>query len=131
MATPTAPVAQSSGRLKEEAPKSNWGRARERLAWFLVLPSLLIVFAVAIYPLIEAFRLSLTNTHLSRPGEERYVWFENYRYVLTNDRFLSSLWHTIQFTVFSVGLETVFGMGIALIIHSNFKGRGIVRTSSR
>jgi trehalose/maltose transport system permease protein len=129
MATQSVGPAPGSGRPVEEAPTSTWGKARERLAWYLVLPSLLIVFAVAIYPLIEAFRLSLTDTHLSRPGQAQYVWFENYRYVLTNDRFISSLWNTIRFTVFSVGLETFFGMAIALIIHSNFKGRGIVRTS--
>lgn len=37
--------------------------------------------------------------------------------------------NTVIFTVSSVGLETLLGMVIALVIHSNFKGRGIVRTS--
>lgn len=129
MAAPSAAQAQPTGRLVDEAPTSSWGKARERLAWALVLPSLLVVFLVALYPLFQAFRLSMTNYHLSRPGQEEWVWFENYRYLLTNDRFLQSIVQTVQFTVASVLLETIFGMGIALIIHSNFKGRGIVRTS--
>jgi trehalose/maltose transport system permease protein len=95
----------------------------------LVAPSLIVVILVAIYPLFQAFRLSLTDTHLARPGEASYVWFENYSYLFRNDRFISSLWHTVQFTVASVALETILGMAIALIIHSNFKGRAIIRTS--
>jgi trehalose/maltose transport system permease protein len=116
----------------DEAPKSNWGKARERLAWILVAPSILIVAGVAIYPLFQAFRLSLTDTNINRPGEPSYVWFENYRYLFDNrgnPGFLDALWNTVKFTVFSVGLETIFGMAIALIIFSNFKGRGAVRTA--
>ena len=115
-----------------EAPKSNWGRARERLAWILVAPSLLIVAGVAIYPLFQAFRLSLTDTNINRPGEPSYVWFENYRYLFDNrgnPGFLDALLNTFKFTFTSVALETIFGMCIALIIHSNFKGRGAVRTA--
>ena len=115
-----------------EAPKSNWGRARERLAWILVAPRLLIVAGVAIYPLFQAFRLSLTDTNINRPGEPSYVWFENYRYLFDNrgnPGFLDALLNTFKFTFTSVALETIFGMCIALIIHSNFKGRGAVRTA--
>lgn len=116
----------------DDAPKSNWGKARERLAWLLVAPSLLIVAGVAIYPLFQAFRLSLTDTNINRPGEPSYVWFENYRYLFDNrgnPGFIDALINTFKFTFFSVGLETIFGMAIALIIFSNFKGRGAVRTA--
>lgn len=128
MATGTA--AQAAGaKLKEEAPKSSWAKSRERLAWALVAPSLLIVIGVAIYPLFEAFRLSLTNARLGSTRPTEYVWLDNYRYIFNDQKFIDSFWHTVQFTVASVALETVIGMGIALIIHSNFKGRGLLRTS--
>ena len=49
---------------------------------------------------------------------------------LFNDNvFISALGHTIIFTVASVAIETLLGIAIALIIHSNFNGRGVVRTS--
>lgn len=128
MATSTA-ASTSGSRLKEEAPKSTWAKSRERLAWILIAPSLLVVIGVALYPLFEAFRLSFTNTRLgnSRPAE--YVGFDNYRYLWNDQQFIDSIWHTVQFTFFSVLGETILGMGIALIIHSNFKGRGLLRTS--
>lgn len=111
------------------APPTKAGRAQERLGWLLILPTILVVLGIAIYPLAESIRLSLTNFRSSRPDRWRYVGFENYQELLSNDTFLNSLWNTIVFTVASVGLETLLGMIIALTIHSNFKGRGLVRTS--
>jgi trehalose/maltose transport system permease protein len=112
------------------APEGAYERRRERLAWLLVLPSLVVVALVAFYPLFETFRLSLTNARLGRPpGAEEYTWFRNYERLFTDDDFLNAIWRTVLFTVASVGLETILGMAIALVISSNFKGRGAVRTS--
>lgn len=111
------------------APKSGVSRQQERLGWLLVLPSLLIVFLVAVYPLIETFRLSFTNTRLASAREVRNVGWENYRRLLEDDQWWRSLQNTIIFTVSSVALEAILGMVIALTIHSAFKGRGLVRTS--
>ncbi|CAN5351100.1 sugar ABC transporter permease [soil metagenome] len=128
MATDTAAPA-ARVKQKEEAPKSSWAKSRERLAWALVAPSLLVVVGVALYPLFEAFRLSLTNARIGSTRPTEYVGFDNYRYIFNDQKFIDSLWHTVQFTVFSVSIETVLGMGVALIIHSNFKGRSLLRTS--
>lgn len=114
---------------KWASPRSKVGQQQERLGWLLVLPSVLVVCAVAIYPLIESFRLSFTNLRMTRPDSWRYVGFDNYTRLFGDSQFLTSLKNTIIFTAASVGLETVFGMVIALTIHSNFRGRGLVRTS--
>ncbi|MBA3413985.1 MAG: sugar ABC transporter permease [Chloroflexia bacterium] len=96
----------------------------------LILPSVLVVAVVALYPLLESFRLSLTNTRLASAREPRYVGLDNYVDILSSGSpFWGALQNTLTFTVASVGLETVFGMVIALVIHSNFKGRGIVRAA--
>jgi trehalose/maltose transport system permease protein len=110
-------------------PESAIGRSRERLAWMLVLPCIFIVAIVAFYPLFETFRISLTNERLASARAVRYVGLDNYRTLLNNKIFVDSIWNTVQFTVASVALETVLGMAIALVIHSNFKGRGVVRSA--
>jgi trehalose/maltose transport system permease protein len=110
-------------------PESAIGRAREHLAWMLVAPCILIVLVVAVYPLFETFRLSLTNKRLASARAVRYIGLDNYRTLFNDNIFVSSIWHTVQFTVASVAFETVFGMVIALVINSNFKGRGVVRSS--
>lgn len=112
-----------------QKPDSAIGRRRERLAWLLVLPSLIIVALVALYPLIQTFRLSFTNTRLASAREPRFVGMDNYRNLLTEEAFRSTIWHTVVFTVSSVALETILGLVIALVIHSNFRGRGGVRTA--
>jgi len=110
-------------------PTSAVGRRQERLAWIMLFPSLLVVAVVALYPLFETFRLSLTNTRLASAREPRYVGLENYTDLLTDPLWWSSFQHTVQFTVISVLIETVLGMIIALVINSNFKGRGLVRAA--
>ena len=110
-------------------PQSGWAKARERLAWILVAPSILVVALVALYPLVQSFRLSFTNARFGSPRPEVYVGFDNYLRLLRDDVFLAALQHTVVFTVASVAIETVLGIIVALIINSNFQGRGVVRTS--
>ncbi len=111
------------------APPTRAGRDQERLGWMLILPTILVVIGIAIYPLLESFRLSFTNYRSSRPDRWSYIGIENYKDILGDSTFHTSLWNTIVFTASSVALETVLGMIVALTIHSNFKGRGAVRTS--
>src|SRR5919112_6464204 len=110
-------------------PQSGWAKARERLAWILVAPSILVVALVALYPLFQSFRLSFTNARFGSARPERYVGFDNYTPLFSDNVFISALGHTVTFTVFSVVIETILGVAIALIINSNFNGRGVVRTS--
>src|SRR3954447_19637164 len=125
-----APLPVAPSRTRTWAPpQSTLAKQRERVAWLLVLPSLLVVAIVALYPLIETVRLSFTNTRLASAREPHNVGFENYQSLLTEDAFRSALAHTVVFTVSSVVLETLLGLAIALVIHSNFRGRGGVRTS--
>jgi trehalose/maltose transport system permease protein len=104
-------------------------KSRERLAWLMVAPSLLAVAAVALYPLIETFRLSFTNARFGSRRAVEYVGWANYSRILNDDVFWTAVRHTIQFTVVSVVLETVLGLAVALVINSNFPGRGVLRTA--
>ncbi|MDQ3694513.1 MAG: sugar ABC transporter permease [Chloroflexota bacterium] len=113
----------------KDVPRSGWAKARERLAWYLVAPSLLVVILVALYPLVQTIRLSFTNARFGSPRPESYVGFENYVRLINDNVFISAFGHTIVFTVASVAIETVLGIVIALVINSQFAGRGIIRTS--
>mgnify|MGYP000386123790 CR=1 FL=1 len=126
----TAPLPQ--GQVPDRSidlPKANWTKARERLAWILVAPSILVVVLVALYPLAQSFRLSFTNARFGSPRPAVFVGFDNYIRLFTDNVFIAALQHTVTFTIFSVAIETILGVGIALIINSNFQGRGVVRTS--
>ncbi|HYO29866.1 MAG TPA: sugar ABC transporter permease, partial [Thermomicrobiales bacterium] len=122
--TATAPVAR-----RVDVPQASWTKARERLAWILLLPSLLVVFIVALFPLLQSFWLSFTNARLASSREEEFVGLGQYQYLLGNDDFIRSFWNTVVFTVSSVTIETVLGVVIALIINSQFRGRGLMRAA--
>jgi trehalose/maltose transport system permease protein len=125
-----APLPAAQAGRKVRPPQGQTARARERLGWLLIFPSVLVVAVVAVYPLFESFRLSLTNTRLASAREPRYVGFDNYIDILSpGSAFWGALQNTLVFTVASVTIETVLGMVIALVIHSNFKGRGAVRAA--
>ncbi len=127
----TAPVVQPALRTQKvsDAPQSAWAKQRERLAWLLVAPSVLVVAVVALYPLFQTFRLSFTNARFGSSRPEKYVGFDNYSRILGDDVFRSSFWHTIVFTIGSVSIEAILGIVIALVINSQFKARGLVRTA--
>lgn len=100
-----------------------------RLAWLLVLPTLLVVVLVAGYPLAQVFYYSFHRADISFVEPTEFVGFKNYIFLLQDPDFRGALWNTLRFTVASVFLETVLGLAIALVIHSNFRGRGIVRAA--
>lgn len=100
-----------------------------RLAWLLVLPTLLVVALVAGYPLVQVFYYSFHRADISFVEPTEFVGFKNYLFLFQDPDFRGALWNTLRFTFVSVFLETVLGLAIALVIHSNFKGRGIVRAA--
>ncbi|GAB4213588.1 MAG: sugar ABC transporter permease [Roseiflexaceae bacterium] len=110
-------------------PQSVWARRRERLGWLLVSPSLLVVLVVAFYPLLRTFQLSFTNERLGSTRPVSWVGFDNYTFLLGNAGFLRSIGNTVIFSISSVFFEALLGLIIALVIHSNFKGRGLMRTA--
>jgi multiple sugar transport system permease protein len=73
--------------------------------------------------------LGLVRAVKSSIIEPNYIGFRYYQDFLTDPRMWASLWNTLVFTVISVALELVLGLWIALLIHKQFVGRGLVRAS--
>ncbi|MGZ4113332.1 MAG: carbohydrate ABC transporter permease [Tumebacillaceae bacterium] len=61
--------------------------------------------------------------------EPNYIGFTYYKQFFTEPRMWASLWNTMLFTVISVALELVLGLGIAVLINQQFRGRGLVRAA--
>jgi trehalose/maltose transport system permease protein len=102
---------------------------RTRFAWILLIPTLLVVAIVGIYPLLQTFYLSLTDARLGSLDPTQFIGFENYAFLFTDSAFFTSIWNTIFFTIVTVMFEFVLGMIIALVINSQFKGRGMMRAA--
>ena len=105
-------------------------RAERKLGLLLVAPAVTIMLAVAAYPIIYAFWLSLNKADLRRPNANEFIGFDNYVTVLSSPIWWRAFGVTIFITVISAFFELVFGMLLAIIMHRTIVGRGLVRTSA-
>jgi trehalose/maltose transport system permease protein len=121
-AQPAAPVAFPT-------VHSELVRRQTRLAWWLLVPSLLVVALVALVPLAQTVLASFTNERLASNRPVQFVGLKNYAALITDDAFLHSIGVTVVFAVLTVIFELVLGLGIALVVNSNFKGRGAMRAA--
>ncbi|MFP4016172.1 MAG: carbohydrate ABC transporter permease [Halanaerobiales bacterium] len=172
---------------KSNSRMSGLVKSERRLAYKLMLPTLIVLLLVAVYPLGQVFYTSLTSRKFASSQETQFVGLNNYigllgmkiqelpvvidedtgeamideesgepvyerpirvlprrprayreinqfdffgkRYVFAaaNPNFLKAIYNTVLFTLISVLLETILGLIIALIVNSNFKGRGAMR----
>ncbi len=105
-------------------------RRQARLGWLLLLPALAVVAFVAIYPLGKTIYQSFTNQEfLAGIEPTKWVGLQNYRDLWHDTIFRQSVWETVKFTLITVSFEFVLGMIIALVVNSNFKGRGAMRAA--
>ena len=106
-------------------PKREW---RDWLTFVgFVAPNLILLSIFSYWPLIQNFTLSFTEWDMISP-EKRFVGLLNWTTVLTSGRFWSIALNTATFTVGSVGLTLVLGLGLALLINQKLRFRNGART---
>src|SRR5690348_896717 len=77
--------------------------------YFLVLPTVLAILAVAAYPIINSLWLSLLDNPLSPSA--KVVGLANFAQLFSSHEFINAIGVTFIFTIVSVALETLFGLG--------------------
>ncbi|MEY4979850.1 MAG: hypothetical protein RLZZ352_2120 [Pseudomonadota bacterium] len=114
---------------------------KTRTAWTFMAPMLLVLLLVAAWPLGRTIWFSFTDANINDLSTTKFVGLENYfgEYGLFanpnhTDGFFESDWglsilNTLKFSIVSVTLETLFGLGVALLLNQDFKGRTLVRTA--
>ena len=90
-----------------------------------VLPAVVVLSLVTVYPVLSVLYLSLRRKLLLFDISE-FTGLGNYRFLLSDDRFWNALGNTVYFTVLSVSLELLFGLGIALLLNRAFRFKGVV-----
>jgi ABC-type sugar transport system permease subunit len=105
-------------------------RQEARLAWWLVLPTVLTIVLVALFPLLWTVWESVHLHDLRMPWlGQPFVGLDNYRDALREPRFWGALSHTAFFALASVSLELLIGLWFALALNRAFRGRGLVRAA--
>ncbi|MDP9044502.1 MAG: sugar ABC transporter permease [Pseudomonadota bacterium] len=117
-------------------------RQRTRSAWLFLLPALVVLLAVAGWPLARTIWFSFTDATLDKIGDSSYRWvgLDNYlgAYGVFNFTTAEGFWrsdwgmaivNTFKFALVSVLIETVLGVVFALVLNAEFKGRALVRAA--
>jgi multiple sugar transport system permease protein len=97
-------------------------------AYGLLAPAFLTILVVALYPSGRTLWVSLHKVSMILPGFT-FVGLRNYERLVHDDRFWNAWTNTIYFTGATVAGETLLGLGMALVLAQEFRGRGLVRAA--
>lgn len=106
--------------------RSTWRRfwADSALAYLYLLPTLLVLGTFSIYPVIRAFIISLYDWRIRT---QEFIGFENYRELLADPLFWDSVKNTLTFVAWTVPIEILLALGIAMLLNRPLRGRAFYR----
>ncbi len=105
------------------------GLSDKAIAWLFVSPTIVLLLAINIFPLIWTIYLSFTNYKANRAGRElKFVGLRNYERILTD----TDIWHnmrvTAHFLCWTIFLQVLLGFALAWLINKTFKGHSFWTT---
>ena len=99
----------------------------DKINLVFVLPAMLIVFLLLVYPIISSVYFSFTSKNLIRPYY-KWIWFDNFKFVLTNPEFYRAFLNSIKWTILSITGQLLVGFIAALSLNRIPKFSGFYRT---
>ena len=93
-----------------------------------IWPTLLLLIVINLFPLFYSLYLSFTNFVAAANKQPVWVGTDNYVDILTNPQLWQYFATTGRYVIFSVGLQTIVGFTLALLVRNKFKGSGVVTT---
>jgi trehalose/maltose transport system permease protein len=111
------------------APPSRLTRQRTRAAWLFLAPMLLVLGAVAIWPLGRTIWFAFTDANLSDLSAAQFVGLNNFVYLLSDPEWWQAVRNTMLFAVISVTIETVLGLLIAPRSTPTSPAAGVLRAA--
>jgi multiple sugar transport system permease protein len=99
------------------------------VAWIFIAPTMLLLLAINIFPLIWAIRLSFTNYRANRPNEPvKNVGLQNYERILTDTDTWIAMQATAHFVFWTILLQMLIGFCLAYLIDRKFRGHAFWTT---
>ena len=122
-------MAVTTTQLEKErvAPKRRRRRRTEWLPYWLVVPSLLLILMINLYPFATGFMYSLRDGTMLKEGD--FVGLANYTALLTDSNFHHSLFFSVLFSLGAVFGSYVIGLALALLLNKDIPFRGFFRVA--
>jgi multiple sugar transport system permease protein len=109
--------------VAEPAPAQ--GAGRRKSYWPFVVPAVVVVGSVIVFPWVFTVWMSMHEWTVG--GARRFTGLSNYARLVSDERFIASIGHTLVYTFLAVVLPLIFGTLAALIFNSRVPLRGILR----
>ncbi|PWE57532.1 sugar ABC transporter permease [Metarhizobium album] len=96
----------------------------------LLLPAIIVLVAVVLFPLLLSLYSSFTPFRLTKPAS-LFVWagFRNYQRILTDWVFWAAFLRTVVLLTIALNLEMLFGLGLAMLVNKATYGKRALRTA--
>ena len=104
------------------------GLSDRAIAWWFVGPSIVLLLAVNIFPLIWTINLSFTNFKANRLRDAEYIGLRNYERILTDADTWQSMQATAHFLFWTIFFQVLIGFALAYLINKKFKGNDLWTT---
>ena len=99
------------------------GLSDRAIAWIFVAPTIFLLLAINIFPLIWTIQLSFTNYRANRLNREpEFIGLRNYERILTDTDIWLNMQATAHFLFWTIVLQVLIGFTLAYLINKNFKG---------
>ncbi|MFN8470499.1 MAG: sugar ABC transporter permease [Caldilineaceae bacterium] len=120
-------TAERNQAQERAAPRRRRRRRTEWLPYWLVVPSLLLILMINLYPFATGFMYSLRDGTMLKEGD--FVGLANYTALLTDSNFHHSLWFSVLFSLGAVFGSYVIGLALALLLNKDIPFRGFFRVA--
>ena len=97
--------------------------------WLYLSPFLIFIIVFTLYPVINVFTISFKENYSYLRGTFKAFNFENYKYVLTDDKFTSGLRNTALYVLFVVPVSTAIALFFANLLNKKVRGSAIFQTA--
>jgi multiple sugar transport system permease protein len=105
------------------------GLSDRAIAWIFVSPTIVILLAINIFPLIWTIWLSFTNYRVNRPNNDvEFIGLRNYERILTDPDTWMTMQATAHFLFWTIFFQVLIGFALAYLINKKFKGNDMWTT---
>ena len=105
------------------------GYSDSAIAWMFVTPTIILLLAVNIFPLLWTIWLSFTNYRANRPNlDAKWVGLQNYERILTDPDIWLTMQATAHFLFWTLFFQVLLGFALAWLINRKFKGNDMWTT---
>ena len=89
-------------------------------------PTIGVILALGIFPLLYSLVLSFQRRDLQHPNEDQFVGLSNYAAALVDPRVLSAMTNTLLLVIVGIAIQFVLGLGLALVVVDELRGKRFI-----